>query len=170
MEFDFNNKTTLGHIKLLMLKGERGKTGHGPYAVSKAAEMADLQQIYVYTGDETGYTFAHWYFWNGSAWEDGGEYNAAVPEIDKTLTEANKTAEAKATGHAIKGADLPVADVSAWEKGTIQASDGVPVSNSSRIRTTTFKPLADISRFTIQPGYQAAIYVYSDQDGTEYKK
>lgn len=73
----------------------------GPYVASTVAQMTDRTKVYVYTGSETGYTAGHWYYWNGSAWTDGGVYQAAAVETDTTLTVAGMAADAKATGDEI---------------------------------------------------------------------
>lgn len=67
----------IGTVKILMLKGEKGEAGSGnPVAVGTVAEMIDTTEIYLYTGSESGYTRGHWYYYNGSAWVDGGQYGA----------------------------------------------------------------------------------------------
>lgn len=73
----------------------------GPYVASTVSQMTDHSKVYVYTGSQTGYTAGHWYYWNGSAWTDGGVYQAAAVETDKTLTVADMAADAKATGDAV---------------------------------------------------------------------
>lgn len=45
-----------------------------PAPVDTASGMTDTDTIYLYVGSETGYEFAHWYYYNGSAWVDGGLY------------------------------------------------------------------------------------------------
>jgi len=45
-----------------------------PVPVALASGMVDTDTIYLYVGSETGYEYAHWYYYNGSAWTDGGEY------------------------------------------------------------------------------------------------
>lgn len=47
-----------------------------PLVANTASNMTDTTKIYVYTGSETGYTTGHWYYYNGSAWTDGGVYNS----------------------------------------------------------------------------------------------
>ena len=37
---DVNNSTTLGNIKVVMLKGERGETGYGALTASTAAAIS----------------------------------------------------------------------------------------------------------------------------------
>ena len=69
-----------------------------PLVAATAADMTDHSKIYVYTGSQTGYNNGHWYYWNGSAWADGGVYNAVAVDTDKTLSVENKAADAKKTG------------------------------------------------------------------------
>lgn len=73
-----------------------------PLVAETAADMTDETKVYVYTGDEAGYTNGNWYYYDGSAWVSGGVYNATVYETDTTLTEAGKPADAKATGDEIE--------------------------------------------------------------------
>ena len=47
-----------------------------PLVANTASAMTDHDKVYVYTGSEQGYTSGHWYYWNGSAWSDGGTYNS----------------------------------------------------------------------------------------------
>ena len=52
-----------------------------PLTATTAAGMTDHTKVYVYTGSEAGYTSGHWYYWNGTAWADGGVYNAVAVDI-----------------------------------------------------------------------------------------
>ena len=52
-----------------------------PLTATTAAGMTDHAKVYVYTGSESGYNSGHWYYWNGSAWADGGVYNAVAVDI-----------------------------------------------------------------------------------------
>lgn len=69
-----------------------------PLTATTAAAMTDQKRVYVYTGSETGYTAGHWYYYNGSAWTDGGVYNAVAVDTDTTLSIAGKAADAKKVG------------------------------------------------------------------------
>lgn len=72
-----------------------------PLTASTASAMIDKTRVYVYTGSESGYTNGHWYYWNGSAWTDGGAYNSTGVQTDTTLSVSGVPADAKATGDAI---------------------------------------------------------------------
>ena len=75
------------------------KNGYGyPFTAATAAAMTDVTKIYVYTGNEVGYTNGNWYYYNGSAWVSGGVYNATALETDKTLTYSGMAADAEAVG------------------------------------------------------------------------
>jgi len=69
-----------------------------PRAAANAEAMTDHSLIYVYTGSETGYTNGHWYYWNGTAWADGGVYNSTAFTTDPTLSIAGMAADAAACG------------------------------------------------------------------------
>lgn len=48
--------------------------GGQPAAVTLASQMTNTSKIYLYMGSEGGYSYNHIYYWNGSAWIDGGAY------------------------------------------------------------------------------------------------
>lgn len=75
-----------------------------PTIAQTAAEMTDTSKLYVYVGTETGYNANHWYYYNGSAWVDGGTYEVTALTTDKTLTRTDFAADAKVVGDEI--ADL----------------------------------------------------------------
>lgn len=72
-----------------------------PLTAALKEDMLDKTRVYVYTGSESGMTAGHWYYWSGSAWTDGGVYNAAALDTDKTLSVTDKAADGKATGDAL---------------------------------------------------------------------
>lgn len=69
-----------------------------PLTASTVAGMTDTTRVYVYTGSETGYTSGHWYYYNGSAWTDGGTYNSQGLTTDTTLSIPGMAADAAKTG------------------------------------------------------------------------
>lgn len=70
-----------------------------PLTASISSAMTDTSRVYVYTGTTgSGFTNGHWYYYNGSAWTDGGIYNSAAVQTDPTLTLEGVPADAKATG------------------------------------------------------------------------
>ena len=73
-----------------------------PRTAASSNDMIDQTLIYVYTGTtDSNYTNGHWYYWNGSAWTDGGVYNSVAINVDSTLTIAGAAADAKAVGDVI---------------------------------------------------------------------
>lgn len=72
-----------------------------PLTANTAAGMTDQDRVYVYTGSETGYTAGHWYYYDGSAWTDGGVYNAVAVQTDTTLAISGMAADSKKTGDEI---------------------------------------------------------------------
>lgn len=78
------------------------KEAYGSPLVADAVEdMTDQSRVYVYIGSESGMTAGHWYYYNGTAWTDGGVYNAVAVDTDTTLSIAGKAADAKETGDQI---------------------------------------------------------------------
>lgn len=69
-----------------------------PLVATSAQGFADESRVYVYTGSESGMRNGHWYYYNGSAWTDGGVYNDTAVNTDTTLTTSGKAADAKAVG------------------------------------------------------------------------
>lgn len=74
-----------------------------PLVAATVSAMTETDRIYVYTGNETGYTAGHWYYYNGTAWVSGGVYQASLTiNTDPTLSVAGSAADAKAVGDADK--------------------------------------------------------------------
>lgn len=69
-----------------------------PLLAKNVAEMIDTTRIYVYTGNEAGYTNGNWYYFDGVIWSSGGTYNSQGLETDKTLSVENMAADAMTTG------------------------------------------------------------------------
>lgn len=83
-----------------------------PRTAATSAAMTDHDLVYVYTGTTGGgFTEGHWYFWNGTAWTDGGVYNSQglPPEIEALPDEVSD----------LKSALQYVEDVLGCEKKTI---------------------------------------------------
>ena len=69
-----------------------------PLKAATVSAMTDTNKVYVYTGNEAGYTAGNWYYWNGTAWTSGGTYNSAAVTTDPTLTQSGVPADAAACG------------------------------------------------------------------------
>ena len=82
-----------------------------PLVASNVSDMIDVSKIYVYTGNESGYSSGHWYYYDGTAWSDGGLYNAVAIDTDKTLSILNKAADAKSVGDALDNLDSQLSDI-----------------------------------------------------------
>ena len=82
-----------------------------PLTASLVSDMIDVDRIYVYTGNEDGYTTGHWYYYDGNIWADGGTYNSSAYETDKTLSIVDKPADAKAVGDALTDLDEQISDI-----------------------------------------------------------
>ena len=54
-----------------------------PLTATSAADMTDTSKVYVYVGTTTSsLTNGHWYYYDGSEWTDGGQYNSvALPGV-----------------------------------------------------------------------------------------
>lgn len=73
-----------------------------PLVAPLKSEMTDTNKVYVYVGSEVDMTYGHWYYYNGSAWSDGGVYNSTAVNTDKTLSVSNAPADSKVTGDKIQ--------------------------------------------------------------------
>lgn len=91
------DKLASSYAHIFATKGEVGS----PLSAATAADMTDTDRVYVYTGDETGYTAGDWYYYDGSDWVSGGVYNSVAVETDPTLAVEGMAADAKAAGDAL---------------------------------------------------------------------
>lgn len=82
-----------------------------PLVATQASDITDITKIYVYTGNESGYLNGHWYYYNGNIWADGGTYNSFAYDTDKTLSIANRPADAQATGDAIDNLNTQLSNI-----------------------------------------------------------
>jgi len=155
-----------------------------PMVARTAAAMEDTDRIYVYTGSESGYTNGHWYYYDGSAWADGGVYNSVAVDTDTTLTIAGKAADSKKTGDEITSLkeDLNAqidgiyndldAQIPAWEQGTLSTNSGGEPSTDAdnRCRTNDYKKIESlIIGIYIKDGYKANVFVYSGTTVASYE-
>lgn len=69
-----------------------------PLTASTISEMENVERVYVYVGNESGYNNGHWYFYDDNAWVDGGVYNSEGIQTDTELIAEGVAADAKAVG------------------------------------------------------------------------
>lgn len=81
--------------RLLALQNAIG----APKVANTANEMTDVDNVYVYTGNEAGYNTGHWYYYDNLLWHDGGVYNAVAVNTDTSLTVSGQAADAAAVGN-----------------------------------------------------------------------
>lgn len=93
-----------------------------PMSASTVSSMTDKTRIYVYTGDESGYTKGNWYYWDGSAWVSGGAYNSTAVDTDKTLSVSGKAADGEVVGQKI---DELKGDIDKLNEGGLLLKDDV---------------------------------------------
>ena len=104
IELQAQVSATLASANLAISRAETIMDSLGtPAAASTAASMVDTSLVYVYTGSETGYTYGDWYYYDGTAWQDGGKYASTALVVDDTLTQHGQAADAAAVGAAISG-------------------------------------------------------------------
>lgn len=84
---DFKNNS-LTYTALLQFQGDWAEFQDrimamvgSPLTAEFVADMTDTNKIYVYVGSETGYTNGSWYYYDGSAWQSGGIYNAIAVNV-----------------------------------------------------------------------------------------
>lgn len=74
------------------------------YVASSKSQMTDYTKYYVYTGHEEGMVTGCWYFWSGTEWLIGGDYQCGIDDIIETSSDLDiegMPADAKAVGDMI---------------------------------------------------------------------
>lgn len=148
-----------------------------PYAASTVSSMTDRTRIYVYTGDESGYTKGNWYYWNGSSWVSGGVYNSVAVETDKTLTVAGKAADGEVVGQEIGSLKESIEN----ETNTVNSifkeeylattvllrgavSNGKKyIANDTRLVLAYSLTLNKFAKIIAPDGFEIKAYIYSDK-------
>lgn len=100
-----------------------------PLVAATASAMTDATHVYVYTGNETGYTAGHWYYNDGSSWQDGGVYNAVAVQTDTTLSTRGMAADAKAVGDLVDDVNYKEIDVVSFAIDPSVAEKGSSISD-----------------------------------------
>lgn len=133
---------------------------------ASAADMTDHSIGYVYVGNETGYTYGGWYYWDGTAWTLGGMY------VDPTLTVAGAAADAKVTGDAIGDVRSAVDNFGQLYpaltldlvSGSIGPTGGVTDSNTrirSRSKSVFFTEVQANDYYVVSAPFAAKVAIYN---------
>ena len=140
-----------------------------PLKASTASAMNNRDKIYVYTGNETGYTNGHWYYYDGTNWADGGVYNSSAVNTDKTLSVEDIPADAKKTGDEISelkedliATNAEVTDIRVGADGTTYNSAGAAVRGQISDLNEDLKVVEEdnlLKIFTFDPLGQGQSYV-----------
>lgn len=127
-------------------------TSISPKAVSSISDMTDTASIYVLTSD------GHWYWYNGSAWTDGGVYQTYVTDdyVSSSSSLINQTYKIKNNNQ------YPV-----FQLGSFLASTGEFTSNTNRCRTGRIEPYKRGLVYKIkEAGWKLRVAYYSSATGT----
>lgn len=133
--------------------GEKYKPG-APLVANTASDMTDTDRVYVYTGNETGYSTGHWYYYDGSAWTDGGVYNsvAGIDDAVRFGIDQTKTEQEKLRAQKNIGLDTNNGDINAQlaKKADINGSyEGMSVGNAEQLISSIF--VEDKEPYSIRP-------------------
>lgn len=142
-----------------------------PVGVTSSSDMTDHDTIYLYEGTTGGgYTQGHFYYWDGTAWADGGEYAAATVQTDKTLLVENRAADAKAVGDAVgelkeslENAQSGLVDIGAtWDRGTLTSGGNYSASLNYRVATKEKCTLQYDTNISVNDGFRIYYYIFGD--------
>ena len=116
-----------------------GLASGSPMAAASTAEMTDTTRVYVNTTD------GHWYYWNGSAWTDGGVYQGTEAANDSIHYGALTQMTANDSYKILSTEDLVWVDGITYYFGS--ANDSLDVTNAMfRASAGTVIEISDIFR------------------------
>ena len=129
-----------------------------PKVAYLAEDMTDHNEIYVYVGDETGYTYGNWYYFDGSEFTSGGVYNSTAVATDKTLSVEDQAADGKAVGNRFKDVDKTIAYLRNMISSEIYGVSGIGQSASALTR------IKDSVGMVAQVGSESSTGIQNDFD------
>lgn len=100
------------------------------------SKMVDDTRVYVYVGNESGYNYGHWYYYDDTneQWVDGGIYTSNVYDTDETLTIMGRPADAKAVGDRFDSVDDDI--------GLLESNIGLLESNIDKFYVFRFTAIS----------------------------
>lgn len=101
LPFASNTELSALQTNINNFKSEINLKVGSPLVANTTSAMIDTTKIYVYTGNQSGYTNGNWYYYDGANWVSGGTYNSSALETDTSLSVSGAAGDAKATGDAI---------------------------------------------------------------------
>lgn len=148
-----------------------------PLTATTSSQMTDTTKIYVYTGTTSGnYINGHWYYYNGSAWIDGGVYQSTGLQTDKTLTVTNAAADAKVVGDEITDLKSAVNDIAETANNKLDLSkvidgkllntDGETFSDNANYDVTHFFDVEEGVKYTFKGSGAANCAFYYNNNGS----
>ena len=156
-----NNITNLGNTII-----DQIEHGYGyPFTASSGASMTDQTKIYVYVGTtDSSFTNGHWYYYNGSAWTDGGIYNSTAFTTDTTLTISGSPADAKTVGDYVFYA-LTLKTALRTSIPTNSDFDDYTTAGNYKVQTSTIMQTLFNRPPTTRAGF---LFVFTGSDGSQW--
>ena len=139
-----------------------------PLKASTAAAMTNYDKVYVYTGEEQGYTAGNWYYYDGNNWVSGGVYNSAAISTDKTLSVEDEPADAAAVGDVVSR--VAATESTVYDLGT---QVGTALNNVSaidnditdlQIELGMMQDLVNTKADHFEVGEDGLLYIYANEE------
>lgn len=120
-----------------------GLASGSPLVASSTSGMTDTTRVYVNTTD------GHWYYYDGTAWTDGGTYQS-TGIADGSITFENLS---DSLVNRLENKEFEVT----WIQGSVNSADGHNISSDTRIRVNLFTPKISL---LLKPknGYKVVFY------------
>ena len=136
-----------------------------PLVASSTSGMTDTTKVYVNTTD------GHWYYYDGTNWEDGGVYQSS--QSSSELNEINTNIKFNRDFiNSENSYQKLVLNENDFEVGAINSSNGQNVAYNQTIRTKNFMvfdEMIDLLKNNVTTNTYCELHVYNN-DGTYFKR